>query len=508
MKSNLVASACVLCAALALSPAASQGGHNAGFLNTEFIHEEVPPNEEFQNLVRLVSRDSLAANIQHLQDYGTRFAYTPEVKRAGRWLMKRFAGFGYPDTLFQSVIMGDGKVTLATGNVGAIKPGKTRPEYQIIIGSHYDCVTYDQAVPPAEVAPGADDNASGTSGVLELARLLVDVDLDATVKFVSFTGHEVGMLGSYEFATDLAEEGIPADKLFFINLDMIGNASGPSPWRLKIHDNTPSRPLAELAARIGEAYTPLTMLMAGPREADHVNFHNQGYRAIFLHEGDFNDPNYHSITDLLENLEMDFEEQVVEMTMAMVLHLAKLAEPPGDVRAARDEAGDVLVQWSHSLDGDVVGYNVELIDSRGEVADSLFTRDNSVVMYSSALGDTMWVRVSAEDLIGAGDPSDPVFVGTGPRMLAEAVPNPATSGSTVSLFVPGVGPSVKVSVDILDTAGRLVTTLHDGPIGRGPSNFTWSGTFSNGDRVPTGVYFYVVEAAGVGKTSGKIMVVR
>ncbi len=498
----------LVAAAVLLSSPASAYASGEGFLNTDFIHDTVTQNESFEYLTRRIHQDSLAANIQHLQDYGTRYAYTTQVIKAGRWLMKRFAGFGYSDTLYQAVVISDGKVNLPAGNVVATKIGSRRPEYRIVVGSHYDCITYNQSVPASEVAPGADDNASGTSAVLEMARILRGVDLDATVQFVSFTGHEVGMLGSYEFVEQLVEEGVPPEKLFFLNLDMIGNAEGRGPWRVKIHDNVPSRPLAYLAARICSTYTPLIPVMAGVRLADHANFHDKGYRAIFLHEGDFNGPNYHSVTDLLKFLEMDYLEQVAEAATAIVLHLATLAAPPEELAATQAEDGGITVRWTHSPDADVVGYHAELLNDAGEVVLKTFTPENLIHLDSAELADASRVRVRAEDSLGESEPSESVFFGTGAALTAQAHPSLTSSGADLEVFVPGAGTDVDASALVLDAAGRLVATLHDGPLRRGTSTFSWNGAVPGRDRAPAGIYFFVFDVPGMGNSRAKLIVAR
>lgn len=501
-----------LALALALAwpavPPVNAARQGEGFTSTAFLHDTVSVNEEYENLLRLVIKDSLAANIQHLQDYGTRYAYTPQSSRAGRWLIRRLAGLGYADTLYQSLWLGNDKIKIATGNVSALKWGVRRPECRVIIGSHYDSITFGQPVSPAEEAPGADDNASGTSGVIEVARLLTKVELDATVQFTSFTGHEVGMLGSYEFATDLVEKGVSPEKIFFLNLDMIGNANGPPPWGVKIHDNVPSRALAELAARIGEAYTPLIPHMSGVRMADHTNFHDQGYRAIFLHEGDFNTANYHSRTDLLKNLEMDYEKLVVQMALAIVLHLANLAEPPENLMAAQDESGGLLVSWIHSLDADVIGYQVEVLDEAGGLIHEVFTSENHVLLDSNSLRPGCSVRVRTVDALGAGDASAPVLVGTGAGLLVSASPNPSGGPCRFDIFIPGSGAPVESTVKLVDAMGRLVATVHDAPLKRGSNVLTWNGALSSGERAPGGIFFYVVETKGAGAMRGKLALVR
>ena len=118
------------------------------------------------------------------------------------------------------------ETTRATvNNVLAYLPGKT-DEY-VIIGAHYDHLgrgNFDSLAPSqiGQIHPGADDNASGTAGVLELARLLAPQQgqLRRGILFMSFAGEELGLLGSAEW---VKEPTRPLDKaVAMLNMDMIG----------------------------------------------------------------------------------------------------------------------------------------------------------------------------------------------------------------------------------------------------------------------------------------------
>jgi aminopeptidase YwaD len=478
----------------------------SGFRDLDFVNEEVTVNEEYMDLVQRVRADSIAANIQHLEDYGTRYAYTQQCLAAGKWLLKRFWSYGYPDTALAGILI-DPKVTLAQGNVSATKTGSTRPDIRIVVGGHYDSIVSGGGASAAKHAPGADDNASGTAAAMEVARILAGVDLDATVQFVLFTAEELGLLGSLDFVRTLASEKVPTESLFFINMDMVGN-SDTLPWRTRVYYDNNSRPLAELIVGIGEAYSYTTPILSGASgRSDHVPFWNLGYRAVFLHELDFS-PNYHSVDDLLANLEMDYEAEVVKMVLATVLHLARSAEPPTDLTASETEDGGILVQWSDAPDADVIGYRVEAIDAGGVVTKSLFTKENSAVLDPDSLSGAGRVRVRAEDVLGAGDPSGAVKFGEGTTLFAEAYPSLTSASAEFEVFVPGAGADVDASASVFDAAGRLVATLHDGPLRRGTSSFRWDGEISGGDRVPTGVYFFVFDVPGIGSSRAKLIVVR
>ncbi len=135
------------------------------------------------------------------------------------------ASFEFSDRMRISLGVNIEKTRATVNNVLAYLPGKT-DEY-IIIGAHYDHLGYgnvDSLAPSqiGQIHPGADDNASGTAGVLELARLLAQRkgQLQRGILFADFAGEELGLLGSAEW---VKEPTLPLDKaVAMINMDMIG----------------------------------------------------------------------------------------------------------------------------------------------------------------------------------------------------------------------------------------------------------------------------------------------
>jgi len=135
------------------------------------------------------------------------------------------SSFAFPAKLQISLGVNIEKTRATVNNVLAYLPGKT-DEY-IIIGAHYDHLGYGNvdSLAPSQIGkihPGADDNASGTAGVLELARLLAPRkgQLQRGILFADFAGEELGLLGSAEW---VREPTRPLDKaVAMINMDMIG----------------------------------------------------------------------------------------------------------------------------------------------------------------------------------------------------------------------------------------------------------------------------------------------
>ncbi len=135
------------------------------------------------------------------------------------------ASFAFPDAVHLAIDVNIETERNTVNNVLAYLPGKT-DEY-IVLGAHYDHLGYghyDSLAPSqiGQIHPGADDNASGTAGLLELARLLAPLkgQLQRGVLFTSFAGEELGLLGSAEWVKDPTK---PIDKdVAMLNMDMIG----------------------------------------------------------------------------------------------------------------------------------------------------------------------------------------------------------------------------------------------------------------------------------------------
>jgi hypothetical protein len=472
-----------------------------GFPDFDFLHEVVIPDNDIVGMLERVNVDSLTAYIQHLEDYGTRYADSPQVIEAGYWLENKLVEFGYADAGMQGVAP-DGKVKLASTNVVAIKPGNTAPNYRVIVCGHYDSIVSSDQGSPMDSAPGADDNASGTAATLEIARLLSGYELDATVMFVLFTAEETGLHGSRQMAAEFVRDGIRPEDVFVLNMDMIANMDDPA-WDMVIYDDPLSRPLGLLAGRITEAYTRLTPVMAGvSQRSDHYPFQVHGYPAIFFHEGGGH-PHYHTVNDRLIHLEMDYATEVVRTVLATTLHMARIADPPTAVRAYPTESGELLAEWEHSIDADLLGYHVTVTDQYGNTLITRFTAENSVVFDPEETEGASWITVQSEDVIGVSEPSEPALVTFGDVLVHNVSPNPTSGRTSFDLFIPGNGGDRWANVLIFDATGRLIQTVHNGPLPRGSSRLRWE----NADA-PSGVYFYTVDVAGIGNRRGKIMLVR
>lgn len=107
-------------------------------------------------------------------------------------------------------------------NIAGIIPGKTKPDEYVVFSGHYDHLGIIKPMEGDSIANGADDDASGTTAVISLARYYEKLNNNArTLVFVAFTAEEIGEFGSQYFATTVDPDKVVA----MFNIEMIGKAS-------------------------------------------------------------------------------------------------------------------------------------------------------------------------------------------------------------------------------------------------------------------------------------------
>ena len=322
-------------------------------------NERAYADDVIPDLVAQVSKSKLGLNIQDLQDFQTRYASTTNCESAGTYLFDYFQSQGLA-VEYQSFAFGGKPYT--TRNIVATLPGHSSPEQEVIVCAHYDSTSNQ----PLTLAPGADDNASGTSAVMETARILAGRSFDFTVRFICFSAEEWGLYGSEDYASKAAAAGV--DIVGVLNLDMIAYAP-TLPETLDLYVNSTSGWLADRFRTAADRYAPLPVqkiVDASATWSDHSPFWDQGYSALCGIE-DSDNPYYHKTTDTFSTLNMDFTTSI---TRAVVAAAADLAQPtysvptPTGLRAQSqvssslfDSIKTAYLDWD-AVSKPVAGYNV------------------------------------------------------------------------------------------------------------------------------------------------------
>jgi aminopeptidase YwaD len=249
--------------------------------------------------------------------------------------------FAFPDTIRVDAQVDIQHVVKTVHNVLAYLPGAT-DEY-VIIGAHYDHLgmggPYSLAPSVIAIHPGADDNASGTAGVIELARWYSKQPKQKRgILFLNFAGEELGLLGSawYVAHPELAIEKAVA----MINMDMIGRIREGKVYVGGTATGAGLRPLVQEAA----AKSPLKIdYSEGPESSgsDHTSFISGQVPSLFFFSGLHSD--YHKPSDTWDKIDAADAAQLLAMVSEVADALRDEQGRPQFVKAAPNPHGDSSV---------------------------------------------------------------------------------------------------------------------------------------------------------------------
>jgi len=267
-----------------------------------------------QVLVDEVDADQWLADAATLAGFN-RWTRGPDILNARDWLAGQFQGIsGLAVTTESFPVGGD------TGfNVIATLTGTSRPDDWYIIGAHYDSTSEN----PSSAAPGAEDNASGCSAVLQMARIFGDHPPEGTVFFICYAGEEQGLFGSTDHASDLVSSGSASKIQEVLIMDMIGYTIDADLDSL-LEANSASQSMINAFADAAGQYTTLRIVTSlNPFGSDHVPYLNRGMTALLVIENDWNQyPGYHRTSDLPANLDLAMGGETLKMNIAAMALLA------------------------------------------------------------------------------------------------------------------------------------------------------------------------------------------
>jgi hypothetical protein len=269
---------------------------------------------EVQALVDEIDGNRWITDVASLATFN-RYTHSPTIHDARDWLAARFAAL--PGVTVQTPSF-DVSGTVAY-NVIATIPGSLRPDDWYIVGGHYDA-TSEQ---PLVAAPGAEDNASGCAGVLELARAITSYPPEATVLFICYSGEEQGLLGSEDHVADLVSSGDINKVRAMIDLDMIAY-TGDGDLDCLLESEPFAQFLVDLLADAAAQYTALRIeISLFAFGSDHVPYLEEGVPALLTIENDwYQYPYYHTQNDLPHQLTVAMGEEILRMNVAAVAELA------------------------------------------------------------------------------------------------------------------------------------------------------------------------------------------
>jgi aminopeptidase YwaD len=225
-------------------------------------------------------------------------------------------------------------------NVAGILKVNDNPEY-LIVGAHYDHLGMGQTGSlhrgnePA-IHNGADDNASGTTGVLELAeKFAAEKDqLKRNIIFLAFSGEELGLLGSSYYVKN---SPLPLENsVVMLNLDMIGRLNKDK--ELTVYGTGTSKLWKDMLKEKNKKYGfKISMNDDGYGPSDHSSFYGANMPVLFFFTGIHSD--YHRPTDDAENINAEGQEQVLKLAYNILNEINVRDQRPDFVSVPRKDSG-------------------------------------------------------------------------------------------------------------------------------------------------------------------------
>ncbi len=297
--------------------------------------------DDIRPIVADVSTPRIYEYARDLFNFDSKHITRPGNRMAIDYLVNRLRSFGYEPELQWFEPRG-----IRTANVIATLRGTTHPDLVYVVSSHFDSNNR---------SPGADDNTSATTALLEAARVLADHPMPATMKFAFFTGEEAGLLGSREFVRRAVEADVQL--VGALNNDMVGWAENHRLDNTIRYSNVGIRDVQHAAAFL---FSDLITFDAKYYKSTDAHAYYEAYGDIVGGIGSYPilaSPHYHQVHDVLETVNHQLVAEVSKTTIASIMLLASSPSRLTGVDYQR-HSGSIEVWWNPAVESDVTHYVV------------------------------------------------------------------------------------------------------------------------------------------------------
>ncbi len=369
------------------------------------------PNPAINKMIKEISADKIEGYIKKLVSFGTRNTLSPQdnptrgIGAAANWIFDEFTKISKDcggclevekQTFLQEKARRIPEPTNIT-NVLATLKGTTDPDRIYVVSGHYDSMCTSPTDGDCD-APGANDDASGTAAVIELARVMSKMKLDATVIFMAVAGEEQGLLGATYFAEQAKQKNWNIEAMF--TNDIIGGVTTMKnkPDRNSVRvfaEGVPSneneqeaalrrsvggendslaRQLARYINDAAQIYSPkFTVQIIYRRDrygrgGDHIPFLERGFAAVRFTEPHEDYTHQHQNVrtengkfygDTIEFVDFGYIANVTKINAASLASLALAPAKPKNVGIVTSNlTNDTELKWEANKEADLAGYEI------------------------------------------------------------------------------------------------------------------------------------------------------
>jgi hypothetical protein len=417
------------------------------------------PNAEIQKMIKEISAKNIEASIRKLVSFGTRNTLSEQdnpargIGAARDWIFGEFQKFSADcggcltvekQTFLQAKAPRVPEPTNLTNVVATLK-GTTNPERVYVVSGHYDSMCTSPTDAKCD-APGANDDASGTAAVIELARVMSKRKFDATIVFMTVPGEEQGLLGARYFAEQAVQTKMNIEGMF--TNDIIGGVTtqknSPNRNRVRVfsegvpsneteaegntrrsvggENDSASRQLARFIKEQSDRYLKnFSVWMIYRRDrylrgGDHIPFLEKGFTAVRITEADEDYTHQHQNVrtengvfygDTPEFVDFEYVANVTRVNLISLASLALAPARPKNVGIVTARlTNDTDLKWDAGTETDLAGYEVVWRDTTVPVwTNSAFVAANVTTYTAKAMSkDNFFFGVRAVDKDGNKSP--------------------------------------------------------------------------------------------------------
>ncbi|HKX83505.1 MAG TPA: M20/M25/M40 family metallo-hydrolase [Pyrinomonadaceae bacterium] len=369
------------------------------------------PDPEIIKMIKEISPKNIESSIRKLVSFGTRNTLSEQdnpsrgIGAARDWIYAEFQAISSAcgncmNVELQSFIQPKAnripEPTKLT-NVLATLKGTADPDRVYVVSGHYDSMCSSPTDGKCD-APGANDDASGTAAVIELARVMSKRKFDATIVFMTVPGEEQGLLGAAHFAEQAKQKSTNIEAMF--TNDIIGGVTShklsPNRNRVRVfsegvpsneseqqantrrsvggENDSPSRQLARYVKEQSDRYLKTFkawMIYRRDRYGrggDHIPFLERGFAAVRFTESDEDYTHQHQNVrtengvfygDTPEFVDFGYVANVARVNLTALASLANAPAKPKNVAIVTARlTNDTDLRWDAGTDDDLAGYEV------------------------------------------------------------------------------------------------------------------------------------------------------
>ena len=278
-------------------------------------------NTFYGGIVTNCSYDSIEQHLIDFENLGVKEPGTAALNNTLDWLISHYQSYGYTDIIIDTFTYNGNEVY----NLIVTKTGTHYPNTYFVLDGHYDTKT----------GTGTNDNGSGTSIILETARLMKNVDTKFSVKFIHFSMEEVGLVGSTHYVNNIAFPNGMDIKLLF-NIDEVGGINGMVNNTI-VCERDQANPTAandaswaytDTLATCVELYSNLFTTISYAYASDYMPFQAKDYVITGLFEDHYS-PYAHTLGDSLGNMDIPYVFEIAKGTIGASLYFAEAYETTG-----------------------------------------------------------------------------------------------------------------------------------------------------------------------------------